>query len=198
MREWIGVLVLATGLAACSSEEATGELTIEPKELDQEEYALIASTPVDVFQAYELNGPLPDGAVIQLVLEHYTNGEEMDPVLMAHFSESEELDDALVSFAKSPDIGGDTVFVGSGTSGKMTTVMETEMETGGTTSGDFIRDETILQLEEPVYVGYYAMESGNRIDTGNFLTENNELDLPAIRQFEHFYAMTVTIMEEAP
>ncbi|AQQ52036.1 hypothetical protein [Planococcus lenghuensis] len=198
MRKRMGMLVLAAGLAACSNEEAAGGLMIEPKELDQDEQALVASMPVDVFQAYELNGPLPEDAVIKLVLEHYVNGEEMDPVLMAHFSGAEELNDALVSFAKSPDIEGNTVFVGGGPSGNVMTIMETGMNTGGATFGDFVTGEMVLQLEEPAYTGYYAMESGNRIDAGSFLTESNELALPAIQQFEHFYAMTVTITEEAP
>ncbi|WP_088009174.1 hypothetical protein [Indiicoccus explosivorum] len=191
MKKWIwaGLLLVLTG---CSQEG----LTIEPVELEEEEQALINKTAMETFHLYEVDGTIPEGADLVIKAEHYVNGEPANDLFAVGAFLEETLDEALFSFGKSTVIGGAEAFVIGTPSGKSESYTETESDGMQATWGGLLTGETELELEKPLYTAYYAKESGNGIRSGNYLTPAGELNLEGIREFEHFYVMSMTLTEE--
>lgn len=195
MKRWAVVLTLFF-LAACSGE-TRGELTVQPKELEEEEQAIVNSTAMEFMEFYYLNGEFPEGYNMQIELEHYQLGEKINSSPSLSSFPVDSFDNGLLAFGKSVNLEGYTSFVISTPSGKVLNSQQVDAEGGMVSSwGRLLGSQQVLEEEQPIYAAYYASTADQGMESGGFLDENGGLDLTRIKDMDHFYALAITLVEE--
>ena len=195
MKRWLAALMLLS-LTACSNEDSE-ELTIQPKELETEELAIVEATAMDFMEFYYLNGEFPEGYNMQLELEYYQFGEKIEPSSSMSSFPTDSFNNGLVAFGKSASLEGYSSFVISTPSGKVMNSYEIDEEGGRlSTWGGLLENQQVLEKERPIYAAYYATKTGQSMGSAVFVDENGKLDLPSIEELDHFYALAITLVEE--